>query len=173
MADKHTARYTEIPFPRRKYIPGQGVHPSRDPAGPHVPEVASSVKFGPDTWQDCQPYLYAIDLFNHGYWWEAHEVLEDLWMETGKKTTIARFLQGIIQVAAALLKDSLAFDHGASRLAAKGLPKLRVKTGVFLGLDIEAFVEQVERFLSYEERTLPRIVLHLPHGETEISSKCC
>jgi hypothetical protein len=39
--------------------------------------------FTPEDWRSCDLYLYGIDLFNHGYWWEAHEALEDVWLAAG------------------------------------------------------------------------------------------
>jgi hypothetical protein len=111
-------------------------------------------------------------LFNYGYWWEAHEVLEDLWIESGKETQTGRFLQGIIQIAAALLKNSLAIRNGASRLAAKGLPKLRFESGIFLGVDIDEFGRDVERFLTEQERTPPTIVLQYSSRSDQIPNSC-
>ena len=37
----------------------------------------------PEQWHLCRPYLYGIDLFNDGYYWEAHEVWEGLWHACG------------------------------------------------------------------------------------------
>jgi len=104
-------------------------------------------------------YLYAIDLFNHEFWWEAHEVLEGLWAGETPETPTKTFLQGLIQIAAALLKKSQSAHEGAVRLSAKGLPKLRSQSGVFLGLEIEPFTRQVEAFLSRRSPSPPRIVL--------------
>jgi len=153
-------RYTNIPFPERKYLPGESIHPSKHPEGSHIPEVPSDMTtFDIDTWRHSQPYLYAIDLFNFGYWWEAHEVLEDLWVQTGKTTVIAKFIQGIIQISAALLKDSQSVPIGASRLVARGLPKLRLRSGIFLGVNVEDFGRDVERYFAGERSLPPQIML--------------
>ncbi len=159
-ANLNVQRYTTISFPDRKYIPGQGIHPKKDPKGSHIPEIPSdTTKFDTDTWRISQQYLYAIDLFNFGYWWEAHEVLEDLWIQTGRTTLIAKFIQGIIQISAAFLKDSQSVPRGASRLAAKGLSKLRLRSGIFLGLNVEEFGEKVVRYLAGECSSPPQIIL--------------
>ena len=51
--------------------------PTRDPDGrlygQHTEPVAS---FSEQDWHDFEAYLDGIDLFNHRYWWEAHEALE-------------------------------------------------------------------------------------------------
>jgi hypothetical protein len=123
-------------LPARKYIPGQGVHPDKDPNGSHIPSIPHDNEIiSADTWKESQRYLYTIDLFNNGYWWEAHEVLEKLWVETGKTSEIAIFFQGVIQTSAALLKDSQLISSGANKLLSKGLPKLRSQTGEYLGIN--------------------------------------
>jgi len=153
-------RYTEFPLPSRKYIPGQGIHPDRHPQGSHIPEIPPEDKeFTMDNWQYCQRYLYAIDLFNAGYWWEAHEVLEELWVESGRTTEIARFLQGVIQVSAALLKVTISNPRGAIRLAERGIRKLRSQTGVYLGINIHDLVRSVGNKVQDEDFPLPEIVL--------------
>ena len=159
-------RYTEFPLPIRKYIPGQGVHPDRHPQGSHIPDIPfEDVELTKDNWQHCQRYLYGIDLFNAGYWWEAHEVLEELWVECGRTTEIARFLQGIIQVSAALLKDSISNTRGAKRLKVRAVEKLRLLSGVYLSIDIDVFVSQVTSTIEGEETRPPRIVVLEPDGD--------
>jgi predicted metal-dependent hydrolase len=48
--------------------------------------------------------LHGLDLFNHGYYWEAHEVWEDLWKACGRTGPTACFLKGLIQLAVAGVK---------------------------------------------------------------------
>ena len=92
-------RHTDFPLPALPYVPGRGVHPNRDPASAawraHGEPPAT---FAADDWRRCPQYLYAIDLFNHGYWWETHEVLEGLWFAAGRTPPAARYLQGLIQI---------------------------------------------------------------------------
>jgi predicted metal-dependent hydrolase len=54
-------------------------------------------------------------LFRQGSFWDAHEVLEDLWQETppGERA----FYQGLIQVAASLHHLQQGNMHGADKLA--------------------------------------------------------
>jgi predicted metal-dependent hydrolase len=49
-------------------------------------------------------WLYALDLFNGGFYWEAHEAWEGFWHALGRTTPEARFVQGLIHVAAAAVK---------------------------------------------------------------------
>jgi predicted metal-dependent hydrolase len=50
-------------------------------------------------------FCYAVDLFNHGYYWEAHEEWERLWQAAGRRGPVADFLKGLIKLAAAGVKQ--------------------------------------------------------------------
>jgi len=49
-------------------------------------------------------WLHALDLFNEGFSWEAHEAWEQFWHALGRTTPEARFVQGLIHLAAAAVK---------------------------------------------------------------------
>lgn len=127
-------RYTEATFPAYRYLPGKTPRPVREPKGYNYRTPIEAEPLDTDQWESCQPYLLAIDLFNHRYYWEAHEELEPLWRATGRRTKSGIFLQGLIQVAAALLKSSMDERGPASRLAAHGCAKLRTIGAVHLGI---------------------------------------
>ncbi len=76
-------------------------------------------------WRENELYLYGVDLFNLGYWWEAHAAWEALWQTTGRSDAAGRFLQGLIQIAAALVQHRAGREGGARRLVSRGLAKLR------------------------------------------------
>ena len=81
-------------FPPYAFVPGRFPHPTADPAGHSFgtnPALPSRVE--PDQWQVCRPYLYGIDLFNGGYYWESHVAWEGLWMACGRKGMAADFLK--------------------------------------------------------------------------------
>ncbi len=93
------------PFPVYAFVPGKFPHPTSDPKGhsfginPPLPP-----KVEPERWQECRPYLYGIDLFNGGYYWESHVAWESLWLACGRKGVVADFLKGLIKLAAAGVK---------------------------------------------------------------------
>ncbi len=129
-------RYSARPFPPYAYVPGKTPHPTRDPKGHsrgHPPEPLES--FDPASWRECEPYLYGVDLFNHGYWWEAHEALEGVWVAAGRHTHTGLFLQGLIQISVAHLKRHQGFADVAARMAARGSEKLG-PGGSVLGIDV-------------------------------------
>ena len=162
LARSSTQRYSKISLPKKRYMPGQDLHPDKDPKGSHIPEIpATKIKFSAGLWQESEKYLYAIDLFNYQYFWEAHEVLEGLWIEIGRETPTGVFVQGIIQVSAALLKEVQSSHKGALRLANKGLLKLNSKSGVFLGVRIDSFTAKVKSFLAGKQSSFPFILLKI------------
>ena len=109
-----------------------------------------------EDWRENELYLFGVDLFNDGYWWEAHAAWEALWQTTGSEAT-ARFLQGLIQIAAALVQERAGRAIGARRLASKGVARLRGllrelgaasggRAFRFMGVDVDGFATVVERF---------------------------
>lgn len=157
-------RYCDVPLPARRYVPGRGPHP-RQRAEPHLPRLPERPSDAPPLeaggWRESIAYRYAIDLFNHAYFWEAHEVFEGLAHETGPASTTGRFLAGLIQLSAAMLKDSPASHAGAQRLMARALPALRPEAAVFLGIDVSTLAHQVQALASGERTDPPRIRLEL------------
>lgn len=98
-------RRTDLPFPAYTYVPGKNPHPIRDPAGhshgqpePHVTEFDTANS------QHCEPFEFGIDLFNAGFYWEAHEQWEAVWHAAGRQGMVADFLKGLIKLAAAGVK---------------------------------------------------------------------
>lgn len=85
--------------------------------------VAARVSgLGYDGW-DAR-YVGWFECFNRGLYYEAHDVLEDLWLEQGKAGTNYAFYKGLIQLAGAfvhLQKDRLSPSVALFRLAEANL----------------------------------------------------
>jgi len=95
----------ELPLPSYSYVTGHFPHPIRGPAGHmagHVPQ--SIAPLDPARWRECRQYLRGIDLFNYGYYWEAHEAWEAVWHSVGRNGLLGDFLKGLIKLAAAGVK---------------------------------------------------------------------
>src|SRR5919106_558592 len=97
-------RYSSRPLPPYRFVPGETPHPTRDPEG-HSRDVRKLpvTAWRPEDWREIEEWLWAIDLFNAGYWWESHEALESLWHAAGRNTPPARFVQSLIHLSAACL----------------------------------------------------------------------
>ena len=142
-------RYTDRPFPPYRFVPGKAPHPTRDPKGHSYNRQAEELtSFDARDWHACDEYLYGIDLFNHGYWWEAHEALEAVWIAAGRRTETGLFIQGLIQISVAHLKRFQGFHDVATRIALGGLDKMRGIDGIYLGIEVRSFRASVESSFS-------------------------
>jgi len=138
-------RYTTSAFPAYRHVPGQNPHPVNDPRGHSYHPPGSSppqVEYQPPQhWQRSRDYLFGCDLYNHGYWWEAHEAWEGLWQLTDKSGVQGHFLQGLIQVSAAHLKLYQGLSRGVVELIRRSTEHLRfvieeVGHGSYMGLRV-------------------------------------
>jgi len=88
------------------------------------------------------------DLFNHGYYWEAHEAWETLWQGLREDVPQRQILKGLILLAAVGLKVREGNRAAASRHAGKAHrlflnveEKQRVRLQASTGLDVEQLIE--------------------------------
>jgi len=114
----------------------------------------------PTSWRDCTPYLHGLDLFNFGYYWEAHEAWEAVWHAAGRGGQVADFLKGLIKLAAAGVKAREGRSEGVIRHARRA-QELFEKVAMhsaddchFMGLSLEE-LKQVARQTA---ATPPRLV---------------
>lgn len=113
-------RYGSTSLPARRYLPGLGPHPSDDPA--HRAPVAPAVPW--TSLGETELFRHGVDLFNHGFWWESHEAWEALWNACPRDAALREAFQGLIQLAAALIKEETRIPSGARRLSTTALEKL-------------------------------------------------
>lgn len=153
-------RYTDRALPEYRHLPFQNAHPFLDEDGHSFGEkLLPSESFSSENWQDCTDYLYSIDLFNHGFWWEAYEQLKHVSIGAGRESETGLFVQGLLQVAAALLKHFMEEQVGAETLAELGLENIQRVTDVYLGIDVATLAVQVEDCLKTGDAKYPRIGL--------------
>jgi hypothetical protein len=158
MAD--TPRYApDREFPAYAFVPGVHPHPTRDPRGHSAGETDEPCDYhAPETWRDNERYLWGVDLYNHGYLWEAHEAWEGLWHAAKRDRDQADHLQGLIQCAAACLKIAMEQPRGLETLSKLGTEKLErvaiAQGGDYMGADLFAFVEEVREFAARERANI-------------------
>ena len=112
-------RRTEYPFPSYRYIPGKHPHPFRHPQGHGMTHKHFSAK--EENWEN-KAALFAADLFDHCYWWEAHELWEQCWLRA--HGIQKQCFQGLIQLSAALLKHHMGHVSARDRLFKRAKEKL-------------------------------------------------
>ncbi len=152
-------RHTAAPLPPYRYVP-DGVWPHPKGEGGHAVTPDSAEPPRPPTqWREQWTYLYGVDLYNHAYWWEAHEAWEALWSATADATQ-RQFLHGLIQLAAALLKWHERRPRGVRILSGKARDKLRrvadsdalEQERWYMGVDLPRFLERLDQAFSPFDR---------------------
>ncbi|HWN71102.1 MAG TPA: DUF309 domain-containing protein, partial [Haliangium sp.] len=103
-----------------------------------------------DDWQGHPAFLWGLDLYNHGYPWEAHEVWETLWRQAPHGSAVRAMLQGLIQCAAAVVHATAGRAAGQRRLAERALARLdAVQAAVgprCLGIDVADLAQAMRAF---------------------------
>jgi len=168
-------RYTTRPLPHYRYVPGRHPHPTRDPRGHSYepePTLSRHAPWRVEDWRELEAWLYGVDLFNAFYFWEAHEAWEGLWAAVERDSPPALLLQGLIQIAAALLKAHMGVDAGAFLLSHEGIDKLERAAAArprLMGLDVAQVTRSFAAYFAdrHDERGPdPRLVPVLqPDGD--------
>jgi predicted metal-dependent hydrolase len=155
------------PLPPYSYVTGHFPHPTSDPEG-HMYGGEHPVPAAPDPfrWSDSPDYLYGIDLFNHGYYWEAHEQWEGLWHACGRTGAIADFLKALIKLAAAGVKARERRPAGVTRHARRAAELFQSvaeqaagSTSSFMGLDLRQLARQASELAASPPATAPNTPL--------------
>jgi hypothetical protein len=164
--DPSWPRYSARPLPAYPYVPGVTPHPRRDARGHSygAPDPIAS-PWRPEQWTALEPWLYGVDLFNYAYWWEAHEQLEALWLAAGRTTEHARFVQGLIKIAAACLnawvgKVDIARAQSDAGMAAM-IAAARAHGSLYMGIDLGLLQKDVAQWQGHGSTAPPLIALHI------------
>jgi len=86
-------------------------------------------------------FLKGIDEFNRGLFYQAHETLEEIWLEDHGPER--EFYQGIIQVAAGYFKWEQDVPRGAFKLLRAGVQRIEPYRPTCLGVDVTDFLANV------------------------------
>lgn len=99
-----------------------------------------------DSHKQNRTFEEGLKAFNSGHFFEAHELWEEVWLETRDPDKI--FLQGLIQVAAAFHHFSRANLRGTRNLLQAGLLKLDQFPEAHRGLAVEPLRSEVRVWLA-------------------------
>jgi Domain of unknown function (DUF309) len=110
-------------FPPYAYLPGKKPHPVRDPTG-HSYHV-ELIPVAAEASLDSDVFLWGLDLFNHGYYWEAHEAWESLWQVAERGSSLRMLFKGLILLSAAGVKVREGKHAAAVRHAGRAAALLR------------------------------------------------
>jgi uncharacterized protein len=140
----------DLPLPAYPFVPGQSPHPYSDPQGhrycPPLPAAAPL-----HDRRDSPHYLLGIDLFNQGFYWEAHEMWERLWHACGRRGPTADFLKALIKLAAAGVKHREGKPQGVHSHAERVgslLRALRTAHEILFGLSLDGLLQRADEIAS-------------------------
>ena len=87
----------------------------------------------------------ALNLFNNHEWYEAHDAFEEIWNTVdGDERQV---IQGILQVSVSQFHLSKGNLNGATILLGEGLGRIKTRTKLNLGIDLESFCRCLEDLL--------------------------
>lgn len=168
MSNVHHRFVPQRSLPPYSYVPGQFPHPISDTAGhsfghPAPPLVAPSDACP----QNCEPLLWGFDLFNQGYYWEAHESWEQVWLALNRKGDAADIVKAMIKLAAAGVKareGRLKGVQSHTRRAMELVENVRQRETHVLGIELSSLLDLARRILDLQEaildvRELPVVVV--------------
>jgi len=104
-----------FPLPDYRHIPGRNERPvegSFDAVKAVAPAVTSSA-----TAADNEAWRHGVRLLNEGYFWEAHEVLEPVWLNAAPNSRERHLVQAVIQLANGWLKEAMGQSRARLRIA--------------------------------------------------------
>lgn len=136
--------------PPYTYVPGKMPHPTRDPAGHSYGAVERPCPAPDPLHPDhCPAFQEGLDLFQAGYYWEAHEAWEAVWNAAGRHGAAADFLKGLIKLAAAGVKVYEGLPEGVRRHAARARELFEETRGELgetpFGLPVSALLSLCDR----------------------------
>ncbi|MDZ7842394.1 MAG: DUF309 domain-containing protein [Gammaproteobacteria bacterium] len=146
-------RYTAFTLPPYRFVPRRQPHPTADPRG-HSYGRAPPYEAAPmdgHRWRASPAYLFGCDLYNRGYWWEAHEAWESIWQLADREGPERAALQGLIQLANCHLKLHMGLVNVVPRLQRRYGAHFDRAVGLvgmpFLGLDLPAYRSRADAYL--------------------------
>ena len=132
------------PYPSNAHVPGRTPRPLESPAFDAA--AAAPVYTVDRMWSQNTTYLYGIDLYNSGYFWEAHEVWEPVWMRSAGNSRERIVVQGLIQLSNACLKLLMERPEAAARLLVIAREKIidaARPAPVMMGLELDPLSVQI------------------------------
>jgi hypothetical protein len=90
-------------------------------------------------------FRQGIELFNSGYYWEAHEKWEDVWRD--QSGDVRTFIQAFVQMAAAYSFVALSRPGAAGYLFEKTIEKFRQYENLMQSIEIEPLMVSMQGIL--------------------------
>ena len=140
-------------LPDHAYVPGQT---PRHAEGRFAPICATARQhMSPAQLAQSEAFCTGLYYFRSGYFWEAHELFEPVWMALEEGSDDRRFLQALIQLANAQLKIKMQRPKAAKRLCMMVRDLLTTLAATrLMGQEISKIVECLEAVESHVDNEL-------------------
>lgn len=122
------------------------VYPAGNPGQQDDPDVDEARLDTTQTGIYPVHYLQGIDHFNEGKYFDAHEIWEEIWLQSSGDTKV--FYQMLIQSAVALYHYERGNARGARGMYGNVITKLDRLPSFMMSLDLTDFAEQFREFFS-------------------------
>ena len=139
----------DLEFPPYRHLPGQTPHPHTHPQGHRFALAGTDLRLSAANWRTHRAYLAGVDLYNRAFWWEAHEAWEGPWAVSAPGCR--RHLQGLVQLAAALIKWHQDHQRGMEKLSRSSqglLAEVAAEHPHYLGIDLVDLLGRTEAFFT-------------------------
>ena len=123
MIDKAAQSALNLALPPYRHIPGSNQRPDTaflESVAQQAPAITGDSGAASNI-----AWLYGVRLFNEGFYWESHEVLESVWMSAPPNSRERHLLQSVIQLANARLKHLMGRQQAQVRLQQLALESAR------------------------------------------------
>lgn len=97
-------------------------------------------------------FFEGLRLFNHGEYFECHEVIEELWLQTPVDDIYRDLYKGVIQAAAAIYQEQRGIESGALGLHKTAIQYLAKYSPVSLGLKVDPLIDGLNDYFKYRDK---------------------
>ena len=101
-------------LPPHAYIPGQTQRHQEEQFDEIISSIPCDIDF--ETVQTLSAFHIALNFMQHGFHWEAHEILEAIWMNTAQNSIERLFTQCVIHLANANLKHVMKRETATQKI---------------------------------------------------------
>ncbi|NKB53421.1 MAG: DUF309 domain-containing protein [Rhizobiaceae bacterium] len=105
-----------LKLPPFAYVPGRGKRHEEDFLD-HVKAIAATETRNSNAASN-RAWLFGLRLIDQAYFWEAHEILETVWLRAAPNSREKSLVQGVIHLANAALKLKMGRPEAAEKLFA-------------------------------------------------------
>src|SRR5271154_3835855 len=116
-----------------------------------IPPKHGDFNPGPDLSIDL-----GIDLFNRAHFFEAHEVLEDIWRSLPRDQSSRPHLRGMVQLAVAFHHESTGNHVGARSVLERALRNLKGAESSFPDIDLDRLRAELTEWQKHLAGRAPR-----------------